>query len=56
MLDWAGLTTGGPGRRNAEVLSVETAGSTAVAELKISPEPFTEGTDKRQHMQWFYFK
>lgn len=24
--------------------------------LKIKPDPFTEGTDKRAHFQWFYFQ
>ena len=43
-------------RSNAQVVSVETAGSRAVAKLKIRPEPFTEGTDKKCHSQWFYFK
>ena len=26
------------------------------AVLRLRPEPFTEGTDKKQHAQWFYFK
>jgi hypothetical protein len=43
-------------RSNTQVVSVETAGSRAVAKLKIRPEPFTEGTDKKCHSQWFYFK
>lgn len=37
---------------NIEVESV--AGG--VAKLRLRPEPFTEGTDKRAHSQWFYFK
>jgi len=34
---------------------VENAGR-VMAKLKIRPEPFTAGTDKKSHMQWFYFK
>lgn len=26
------------------------------ADLKIKREPFTEGTDEKQHFQWFYFR
>lgn len=37
---------------NIEVVSID--GPTA--ELKMRSEPFTEGTDKRAHHQWFYFK
>lgn len=44
------------GCRNTEVVAVTDSGSEVVATLKIRPEPFTEGTDKKQHMQWFYFK
>jgi hypothetical protein len=42
--------------RNGEVVSVTTSGTTVVAQIKMTAEPFTDGTDKKCHMQWFYFK
>lgn len=30
--------------------------NTYTARLNLGKEPFTEGTDKREHHQWFYFK
>ena len=39
---------------NAEVVKVEqpAQGGCVKATLKIKKEPFTEGTDNRQHSQW----
>lgn len=37
---------------NIEVVKV----GSSVADLNIAFEPFTEGTDKKQHAQWFYFR
>ena len=39
---------------NIEVDSIDQATSTISA--RIRAEPFTEGTDKKQHKQWFYFR
>lgn len=30
--------------------------STGTILCRIGPEPFTEGTDKKQHLQWFHFR
>eukprot|EP00040_Diaphanoeca_grandis_P014807 m.75240 g.75240 ORF g.75240 m.75240 type:complete len:452 (-) comp24758_c0_seq1:336-1691(-) len=42
---------------NINVVKVDAVGECDVhAELKMRSEPYTEGTDKRTHSQWFYFK
>jgi hypothetical protein len=41
---------------NIAVVSISTDSDAVRAELKMQLEPYTEGTDKRAHHQWFYFK
>ena len=42
---------------NGELLdSAVLSDGTFEARLNMGKEPYTEGTDKREHHQWFYFK
>lgn len=38
---------------NADVVGLDVGAGTVRARLRIRKEPFTEGTDKKHHSQWF---
>lgn len=41
---------------NGTATKAERVGEKVNVELTITKEPFTEGTDKKQHSMWYYFK
>ena len=40
---------------NGELVSCETRGNSVEVHVRIQKDPFTEGTDKKHHYQWFQF-